>query len=173
MEYQKTKKAYKVAHKDEINRDYNPEWIGEIIYAETTKKAIQKYFKKVAFEYEYKLIDIRAKRQPGADLYLFEGESRVMGEIIRITEYRAWLKKMNDLIDANPNAKVKIWSGEKQAYWRENRCGYTDNSKDAGIYEIKEAWSAVSHVGIEKRISFQILDFNENMFPENEHCHCD
>lgn len=156
MEYQKTEKAYSVAHKDEINNDYHPEWPGRRVYAETAKKAIQKYWRDIGTDYEYRLIDIRAKRTPGADRYLFEGESMVMGEIERITEYRQWRKDMAEMIEANPTAKVRIWSGQWSMYWRPDRCGYTNKIEEAGLYKIQDAWNAVSHVGIEKKITFII-----------------
>lgn len=159
MEYQRTEKAYTVAHKDEINSLYwyRPDWPGARIYAENSTKARQKYFSSVDSDFNYKFIDIRAKRERGADRYAFEGESMVLGEIERINNYRKWHKDMAELLKNNAGAKVHIWSDEHGAYWRSNRCGYTTEKEQAGVYTIEDAWNAVSHVGIEKRISFQII----------------
>lgn len=153
-EYTRTQKAFLVAHYSHINTDYLPETECERIYAETPSKAKIKYIQK---GYDYKFIELRAKRQKGADRYLFEGESMVMGEIERRLEYRKWLDDMKSLIENNPTAKVYIRSGQWGAYWGANRCGYTNDKSQAGIYDINDAWKAVSHVGLEKQISFVIL----------------
>lgn len=157
MEYTRTEKAWNVAHKDKINEHYHPETEVQRVYAETAKKAIYKYYQNEFLPEEYRLIDIRARRCKGSDRFLFEGESMVMGEIERILAYRQWHKDMASMLESNPNANVLIWSGEHRAYWRENRCGYTDKKEYAGVYKIEDAWNAVSHVGIEKRILFHIV----------------
>lgn len=39
--------------------------------------------------------------------------------------------------------KYKIWSNEHQAWWRPNKCGYTDHRELAGVYEEDEAFEIV------------------------------
>lgn len=157
MKYQRTEKAYDVAHKDKIDEHYHPETEVQRVYADTAKKAIYKYYKNEYLPESYRMIDIRARRSKGADRYFFEGESIIMGEIERILNRRKWLAEMKYLIDKNPNAKVYIISGQWGAYWRHDRRGYTDDIKEAGIYDINDAWDAVSHAGTEKQISFRII----------------
>ena len=154
MEYQRTEKAYEVAHKDKIGEIYHPETEVQRIYAPTAKKAIYKYFQNEYLPDNYRLIDIRARRQKGADRYLFEGEGMVMGEIERRLEYRKWKADMEAMVKNNPNADVLIYSGEHGAYWRSERRGYTDKKNEAGIYKIEDAWRATCHVDLSKRISF-------------------
>lgn len=57
---------------------------------------------------------------------------------------------------------VRIWSDERQAYWRVNGAGYTDdwNVADPGIYTLKEAYERTIHCGPEKKIFFEFLPEN-------------
>lgn len=153
--YTRTEKAFLVAHYNHIDTDYMPESECERIYAETASKAKIKYLR--LGYYDYKFIDLRAKRQKSADRYLFEGENMVLGEIDRVLENRKWLFDMQHLVNNNPKAKVYIRSGQWGAYWRDNRRGYTDDKSQAGIYDINDAWDAVSHAGVEKQITFVII----------------
>ena len=50
--------------------------------------------------------------------------------------------------------QVWIWSGEHHAWWRENRCGYVDEIRGAGVYDFAEAFRATSHCGPEKKIRY-------------------
>lgn len=52
------------------------------------------------------------------------------------------------------NQKVRIYSGEHALYWRAEGAGYTQNRKEAGLYEFEDAWDRVSHCGPEKKIRF-------------------
>jgi len=50
------------------------------------------------------------------------------------------------------NTMVMIWSGEHQAWWRPNYCGYTIYREAAGIYNYQAAARATSLSGPEKKI---------------------
>ena len=56
--------------------------------------------------------------------------------------------------DACSKGTFLIWSGEHQAYWRPDSCGYTTIRAAAGRYTFDEAWKATSHAGPEKKIEF-------------------
>lgn len=67
-------------------------------------------------------------------------------------------------------AKFLLRHGERQvyivtnqwgAYWKENRCGYTDDITKAGAYTLREAWSASGHCGPEKGIHYQFVPINK------------
>ena len=57
--------------------------------------------------------------------------------------------------------KVRIWSGEYQAYWRQSG-GYVDDWEvvDPGIFTLEEAYGRTSHCGPEKEIFFEFLPEN-------------
>lgn len=50
---------------------------------------------------------------------------------------------------------VAIWSGEHRAWWRANRCGYTNALEAAGVYSLADAIDATHHVGPEKQIEIR------------------
>lgn len=52
--------------------------------------------------------------------------------------------------------RVRIWSGEHFAYWRQGS-GYTAQRADAGLFDFVEAWRRVSHCCPQKRISLEVL----------------
>lgn len=55
--------------------------------------------------------------------------------------------------------QVNIWSKQWQLWWRDNGAGYTPNRREAGIYDIQDAWKHVSHCGPEKGIIlYEIID---------------
>ena len=51
-------------------------------------------------------------------------------------------------------AKVRIWSGQWHAWWRDNGNGYTDEIGEAGIYAFADAWRRTHHCGPEKKIEY-------------------
>lgn len=55
---------------------------------------------------------------------------------------------------SNMNGLVFIYSKEDYCYWRDGKCGYTYDIKDAGVYEIEEAIKSTKHCGKEKGIIF-------------------
>lgn len=52
---------------------------------------------------------------------------------------------------------VRIWSHQWRAWWRQNKCGYTDDPEQAGIFSGEEAFANTSHCGPEKEIRYELL----------------
>ena len=154
-------KAYFVGHKNEYYDRYSPETSNTVIWIELNENvnvARRKFLQTKYFEFDdLKFIDIRAKRKPESDLFLFEGEKKSMNQIYNITEYRDWYANMEKMVAENKGAKVYIHSGQWNAYWCANGAGYTTKIKDVGVYDIEDAWRRTSHVGLEKRISFELI----------------
>ena len=48
--------------------------------------------------------------------------------------------------------RVRIWSSERSAWWCSNGIGYTTDIKEAGVYDIDNAWYRVENHGAEKCI---------------------
>jgi hypothetical protein len=165
MEYQKLRKAYIVGTKEDV-RQYGMPWSAADIVMVGCKDGPSKarwiYAKK---EY-YDFVDVIARRNPDDDTYLFEGEERYMSQIEQIIGLRKWRNDMQEMVNSHPGAKVHIYSGQWGAWWRSNGCGYTDAIELAGIYSIEDAWKRVSHCGLEKRISFHLL----NSHPAVQEC---
>jgi len=157
----KVEKAYFVGHKDEINNRYSPETMNTVISVdlnENVNVARRKFLREKRFEFDnLSFIDIRARRKPESDLYLFEGEVKSMNQISNIIEYRNWRSNMEKMVADNKGAKVYIWSGQWNAYWGANGSGYTTKIHDVGVYDIEDAWCRTSHAGLEKRISFELV----------------
>lgn len=149
MKLEILQKCYKVG--------YVPQWgpfiHSETVYADTAGKAKMKFdnFNDLPFT------EIKAIREKSEDWVLFEGE-RVRRDFLedRI-RLQQWRKEMEAFVAHNQGRAVYIFSAEWEAYWREGAKGYTQTRKDAGKYEINDAWSQVSHCGIEKRIVFFLV----------------
>jgi hypothetical protein len=154
-------KAYFVGHKDEYYNRYSPETSNTVICVELNESVSivkRKFLREKHFEFDdLKFIDIRAKRKPESDLFLFEGEKKSINQIYNITEYRDWRSRMEKMVAEHKGQKVYIRSGQWNAYWCANGAGYTTKISDVGVYDIEDAWRRVSHVGLEKRISFELL----------------
>jgi hypothetical protein len=157
----KVKKVYFVGHKDEINNRHSPETSNTVISVdlkENVSIAKRKFLREKYFEFDnLSFIDIRARRKPEYDMFLFEGEVKSMNQISNIIEYRNWRSNMEKIVSDNKGKKVYIWSGQWNAYWCANGCGYTTKLNDVGVYDIEDAWRRTSHVGLEKRISFELV----------------
>lgn len=151
--YPLAKKAFVVGSKRDVLYYGWPDSAAQIIHAENANKAKYKFSKT---EYE-DYTELRAVRRKEDDAYHFEGKERCLNYITQELKLRDWRKNMKELLENNPVAKVYIYSGQWGAYWRDNACGYTQRKEEAGIYDIKEAWKNVSHCGIEKAISFELL----------------
>lgn len=52
----------------------------------------------------------------------------------------------------------RIWSGEHQAWWRANFCGYTDDPAQVGLYTKAEAASALRTAGREKKLKAVMVE---------------
>lgn len=165
-QYPLVKKAYWVAHKDSINNtedNTHPEAIeGEVIHVDVkdgSNKARRMFYSRFYYRIppDSKYIDIRARRDRSHDAYLYEGEPRCMNLIHQSEAKKQWRTDMEKMVTDNPKAKVRIHSGQWGAYWGADGCGYTNNPDHVGIYDIEDAWNRVSHCGIEKKISFQLI----------------
>jgi len=155
-------KAYLVGHKDEVNNNYSPETSNTVICVELNESvniARRKFLREKSFEFDdLSFIDIRARRKKSSDLYMFENEKLTMNRIYEKIEYRGWREGMEKMVAENKGKKVYIHSGQWNAYWGANGCGYTTKINDVGVYDIEDAWSRTSHVGLEKRISFELVN---------------
>ena len=65
--------------------------------------------------------------------------------------------EMISLVNNNIGAKVYIYSGYNNAYWRANGAGYTTIMSEVGVYDIEEAWRRVCHISVDKKISFEFV----------------
>ncbi len=52
--------------------------------------------------------------------------------------------------------RVRIYSNEHEAYWRENGAGYTTDGLESGVYLFEDAWKRTAHCGPEKRITYHL-----------------
>ena len=113
------------------------------------------------WEYDLPYIEVYARRFKEKDQVLFDNiiVSRAFAEDLIYCRDRLneWRKEMSDFIKSNPNSKVYIWSGQWMSYWMSEGNGYTKDIGLAGVYDINDAWSRVSHVGPEKKISFRLV----------------
>lgn len=69
------------------------------------------------------------------------------------------VEQFRPMVDAadkcETQGKVRIWSGEHQAWWRPNSAGYCLDVRDAGLYDRDEAERIVKHCGPEKKIAIK------------------
>lgn len=73
-----------------------------------------------------------------------------------LSELKNDLGKADRLFVAQP--LCRIWSDERQAWWRQKTSGYTTQKGDAGIYNFSDAWTISSHCSDDKGIVYEILD---------------
>ncbi|MGL6008504.1 MAG: hypothetical protein ACRC1D_03530 [Culicoidibacterales bacterium] len=125
----------------------------ESVYAKTPGKA------KLKFDNynDEPFVKIKAVREKEHDWVIFEGR-KVKRHIVDSTmRDRAAREEIQDFVAKNQGKQVLIFSGQWEAYWRSDGAGYTQKKADAGIYEINDAWSRVSHCGSEKAILFILV----------------
>lgn len=60
--------------------------------------------------------------------------------------------------DSLRDRQTRIWSDEHKAYWRQNKCGYTEDKNTAGIYPFFQAWGMIHHAGQDKQIVFELVN---------------
>jgi hypothetical protein len=152
--FKKALKAYWVGSQDDLRSIGMPWCDAEIVLVnenEGSNKA-RSYHKYSDVPYLHR----KARRCPENDLYEFEGGRYTIRWIERVLKLRKWRADMEKMVTDMPEAKVYIYSGQWGMYWCSNYSGYTYNKSTAGIYNIKDAWNAVSHCGIEKQIDFEI-----------------
>jgi hypothetical protein len=126
-----------------------------VIYAETAGKAKAQY--NYESGYDVPFTEIVAKRSIADDI-LKVGDTTekryLLEESQKDDEFRANIK---NLAAQNKGKKCYIYSGEWQAYWRSNAGGYTSNKNEAGLYDIEDAVSRVSHCSHKKQIQLHII----------------
>lgn len=108
--------------------------------------------------YDAEYIDLKARRASWNDRIKTKYGYESRESIERDEEQKQWRLVMSRFVERNPNKEVLIWSGEHGAFWRPKRSGYTKYEADAGVYSASDAWDAVSHCGIKKRITFIEVD---------------
>lgn len=151
------RKAYMVGHKEDM-RDImrgllNTEGI-EVMPDKGERQARMNY-RSLYTDTPYH--ELRARRTPHEDIYLFEGKEKKRYVIESILKYREWREMMEKLVCDNLGRQVRIYSGEHMQYWMPGYCGYTCDIRYAGIYDINEAWGRVMHCGAEKQITFELI----------------
>lgn len=62
--------------------------------------------------------------------------------------------------------RVKIYSNEHNAWWKDNYFGYTNNESEAGIFEIEEVNKYYPYIDFDKRkedylVKFECLAYEE------------
>ena len=150
------KKAWKVGLLGWDNWCSDPEENDfEIVYADNRNEARVMWCRIKHYSDAY--IEVKAKRDSQYDKVVFEGREMKRHVAIYMKEHKDWLEEMEAFVSSNKGKRVYIWSGQWGAYWRPNRCGYTNKISDVGVYDIDEAWNAVSHCGLEKKISLQLI----------------
>jgi hypothetical protein len=159
VKYSIHKKAYIVGEADAIdsyrqNGGINSDGTVEMVHSDGPSQP------KVYFSYMHGVdyINVRCIRDKKYDLLVYGDRHLTLERIKSIETYTHWMKTMKEMVTNNPGASVRIYSSQWGSYWRTNSMGYTSDVKEAGIYGIKEAWENVSHCGIEKQISFEIVD---------------
>ncbi|MEM1123486.1 MAG: hypothetical protein AAGJ18_23815 [Bacteroidota bacterium] len=157
MTTKRIKKAYIVYHTIEADQLDMP-WaqVEEVKIEEGQSKS--RAISQVANLFDCTFLELSAQRRPRNDVYLV-GEEEMSKHVLdyRIA-HQKWVNKMTDLVDNHGDQKCYIKSGQWHAYWRPNRCGYTEKQSEAGVYTVKEAWAATSHCGLEKKISFELIE---------------
>lgn len=74
--------------------------------------------------------------------------------------------------------KVRIWSGDRHAWWREHGRGYTTDREAAGIYDREDAVRRTAHCGPEKGIRIEPVDSpagadsGEHEYRHDVRCRC-
>lgn len=68
--------------------------------------------------------------------------------------------------------RVKIYSNEHTAWWKENYLGYTNNESEAGIFEIEEVNKYYPYIDFDTTKEDYLVKFNkltyEELLKENE-----
>lgn len=140
------KKCYRVYHKA------YPEYADEI-YADSAGKAKSKFLTYETFDY----LDIVCKRNKQEDIVLRNGKEGKLSELIYEEELSLWRKGIDGMLAAQPNANVRIFSGQWGQYWLSNGQGYTNQRDEAGIYSIQDAYNRIYHCGLEKKIELHLI----------------
>ncbi len=153
MEFPIIKKAYRVFHKDDIHEINKPWTQVEVVYGKNANEAKAR----VQMEFNCPYTELRARRLKDSDIVETPDGTKIKSLAEYNKKWKEWRSKMINLVESSPNAMVYIWSGQWRSYWRPNCNGYTISKDHAGIYPIKEAWANVSHCGLEKQISFEII----------------
>ncbi len=142
------KKAYKCRCK------FSETWFYQIIYAESRGQAKSKHVS--SYYDDATFLTTVATRQKNEDLYFFDGKEMTLSDINYKIQWINWRHLNEKKVSDNPNAKVYIWSGQWNAYWRDNGSGYTTN-ENIGVYDIQDAWSKICSCGLEKQLYLQII----------------
>jgi hypothetical protein len=69
----------------------------------------------------------------------------------------ARLKRHPQFFDDFMGRKVRIWSKEWKAWWRQHGAGYTTKENEAGIYLFEDAFKQTAHCGPEKGIVYYAI----------------
>ena len=91
------------------------------------------------------------------DVLLYENKREFRYNILNIIAYKQWRIELNDLKEKYPDKLCRIWSGQWSSWWLSNYQGYTNKLEHAGIYNVSEAYEAIYHCGIEKKIKLQLI----------------
>lgn len=145
-------KAWRVIDKND--RESNWGYAYYLSYGETRNEAKQKIAKYMHIPY----IDLEAKREYAEDTYLFEGKYSSESCIMNVLKTREHKERQEKFVEQNKGKLCYIRSDEWGSWWRAEGNGYTKLLKEAGIYEVEDAWKWTKHCGIEKGIRFVLVE---------------
>lgn len=134
-------KAYEVYEKDHLDT-----YCCDIRWGENVNKIKYVYAQETYLPYE----DIRAKRLPEEDKYLFEGKYQTQDAVDWVIKDRDYREDLRNTLKASKDRECYIYSDEWNMWWRTDSNGYTNDKSKAGSYKVEKAVNIALRCGIRK-----------------------
>lgn len=159
MDTNKPTKAWLVGTEYSLCPDHNTM---VVLYADTRNKAKMVYLNKEAYQFDFDDLDklytkLKATRQKEDDLMLYKGQLLHRYVVEEKMQYEKRDRHLHYLGKKFRGKKVRIWSGQWDAYWKSNHCGYTSEISVAGLYDIREGIGICRGVDLRKRLKLEII----------------